>query len=59
MKTSTQPEEPAKRPAAGPKQGAPASHAAHAFRKDVSVRVTVRPVAETDELPEHGYGHGV
>jgi hypothetical protein len=41
--------------------GAPATYAAYASRKDVSVRVSVKAllVAEADELREEGYGHGV
>ena len=59
MKTPTQPEEPAKRPQPAPERGAPASYAAHAVRKNVRVRVTVKPAGEADELREHGYGFGV
>ena len=59
MQMPTKPDEPSKPPQPAPKQGAPASHAAHAERKNVSVRVLVRPANESDELPEHGYGHGV
>jgi hypothetical protein len=59
MKTSTKPEDPAKQPSAA-ERGAPFTYAAHAVRKNVSVRVLVKPTAaESDELPEHGYGHGV
>ena len=41
--------------------GAPPTYAAYASRKDVSVRVSVRAllVAESEELREEGYGHGV
>jgi hypothetical protein len=40
--------------------GAPPTYAAYASRKDVSVRVSVRPVlVEAEELREEGYGHGV
>jgi hypothetical protein len=53
-------DEPSKPAQPAPKQGAPASYAAHADRKNLSVRVLVRPVnGESDEVPEHGYGHGV
>jgi hypothetical protein len=60
MNTSTQPDEPAKRPQPAPDRGSPTSSPAHAVRKDVAVRVTVSPTPpESDELREHGYGHGV
>jgi hypothetical protein len=60
MKTSTQPDEPAKRPPTRPERGSPTSAPAHAVRKDVAVRVTVSAAPpESDELREHGYGHGV
>jgi hypothetical protein len=60
MKTSNQPAEPAKRPQPAPERGSPATDAAHAVRKNVAVRVTVVTApAESDELREHGYGHGV
>lgn len=59
MKMSPKPEEPAKKPS-GADRGAPFTYAAHAVRKDLSVRVLVKPAnVESDELPEHGYGHGV
>ena len=59
MKMSTRPEEPAKQPS-GADRGAPSTYAAHAVRKNVSVRVLVKPTqTETEELREHGYGHGV
>ena len=59
MKMSTKPEEPAKQPSAADR-GAPGTYAAHAVRKNVSVRVSVKPApGESDELREHGYGHGV
>lgn len=59
MKTSTRSEEPAKRPTA-PERGAPATHAAQALRKNLSVRVLVKPTPnDSEELREHGYGHGV
>jgi hypothetical protein len=55
----TKPEEPAKRPAPA-ERGAPPTYAAYALRKNLSVRVLVKPAAgEADELGEHGYGHGV
>ena len=55
----TKPEEPAKQPTR-PTHGAPFTYAAHAVRKNLSVRVLVKPApAEPDELREHGYGHGV
>jgi hypothetical protein len=61
MKMPTKPEDPAKRPQQSPERGAPASYAVHAVRKDVTVRVLVKPTApaESEELREHGYGHGV
>lgn len=60
MTMPTRPEEPAKRPASAAERGAPSTYAAHAVRKNLSVRVIVKPApAEADELPEHGYGHGV
>ena len=60
MKTSTRPDEPVKRPQPGPDRGSPTSAPAHAVRKDVAVRVTVLAAPpESDELREHGYGHGV
>jgi hypothetical protein len=60
MKMPTKRDEPSKRPQPAPTQGAPASYAAHAERKNLSVRVLVRPTGgESEELPEHGYGHGV
>jgi hypothetical protein len=60
MKMSTKPEDPAKRPQPAADRGAPPTYAAHAVRKNVSVRVLVKPsAAENDELREHGYGHGV
>jgi hypothetical protein len=59
MKSSTPPQEPAKQPT-GADRGAPATYAAHAVRKNLTVRVRVAPApAENDELREHGYGHGV
>jgi hypothetical protein len=59
MKMSTKPEEPAKQPSAADR-GAPTTYAAHAVRKNVSVRVLVKPTpSEVEELREHGYGHGV
>jgi hypothetical protein len=60
MKTSMRHDDPAKRPQPLPTRGAPATYQAHAVRKDVAVRVLVRnTTSEPDELPEHGYGHGV
>lgn len=59
MKTSTQPDEPAKRPQPGPGRGAPPTDAAHAVRKSVAMGVPVPTPREPDELREHGYGHGV
>jgi hypothetical protein len=61
METPAKRQEPARpleRPAA---PGAPATYAAYASRKDVSVRVSVRSplVPEAEELREEGYGHGV
>lgn len=60
MNPSTQQDEPAKRPQPAPDRGAPRTYSAHAERKNVAVRVVVQPApAESDELREHGYGHGV
>lgn len=59
MKTSSKPEEPAK-PQSAADRGAPPTYAAHADRKNLSVRVLLAPApGEADEQPEHGYGHGV
>ena len=58
MQMSSKREEPAKPTAA--ERGAPATYAAHAFRKNLTVRVAVKPApGEGDEIREHGYGHGV
>ena len=51
--------EPTKRIQPAPERGAPASYAAHAFRKNVSVKVLVKPSSPDSEEREHGYGHGV
>jgi hypothetical protein len=59
MNMPAKPEDPAKRSASAADRGAPSTYAAYAVRKNVSVRVWVKPAAESDELPEHGYGHGV
>ena len=60
MQTSTRRDDPSKRQPSPPERGAPATYAAHAFRKNVSVRVVVKPTAhEPEELREPGYGHGV
>jgi hypothetical protein len=60
MKMPTRPEEPAKQQPTAAERGAPPTYAAHAVRKNVSVRVWVKPApADADELREHGYGHGV
>jgi hypothetical protein len=60
MKMPTRPDQPAKRPQAGADRGVPPTYAAHAVRKDLSVRVLVKPTpGEADELREDGYGHGV
>lgn len=60
METSKKADEPVKRPQNVPEKGAPATYAAHAMRKDVTVRVSVTaPAPEHEELREHGYGHGV
>lgn len=61
MKPAPKQDEPAKRTTAAPERGAPPTYAAHATRKDLTVRVSLRvpPSAENDELGEHGYGHGV
>ena len=59
MQTPTKCEDSGKRPVPSPQRGAPSTHAAHAVRKNVTVRVSVKAAAENEELPEHGYGHGV
>jgi hypothetical protein len=60
MHAPTKPDEPARRPSTGPERGAPPTHAAHAVRKDISVRVSVKtPAVEPEEIREEGYGHGV
>ena len=59
MKMPAKPEDPAKRPQSAADRGAPPTYAAHAVRKNLSVRVLLKPSTEADELPEHGYGHGV
>jgi hypothetical protein len=60
MQMSTRREEPSNRPGKAPERGAPATYAAHAFRKNLAVRVLVKPSRpEPEELREEGYGHGV
>ena len=60
MKMPTRPEDPAKRPQPAPERGAPATYAVHADRKNLTVRVLVKPTPpDSEELREHGYGHGV
>ena len=60
MKMPTKPQDPAARQQTGPERGAPTTYAAHAVRKNVAVRVLVKPTTpESEELREHGYGHGV
>jgi hypothetical protein len=61
MRTTTKRDEPSQRADAAKKRGAPPTYAAHAVRKDVTVRVSVKSpqTPETEELREHGYGHGV
>ena len=61
METPAERTEPAKRPEQSPAPGAPATCAAYASRKDVAVRVSVRPLpaGDAEELREDGYGHGV
>jgi hypothetical protein len=60
MKMSTRNEDPAKRPQMSPERGAPATYAVYAVRKNLTVRVMVKPSAtDSEELREHGYGHGV
>jgi hypothetical protein len=59
MKSTSKSDEPAK-PQASAERGAPFTYAAHATRKNLAVRVLVKPASpEADELREHGYGHGV
>lgn len=60
MQVPTKRDDPSEQSQPAPKQGAPASHAAHAERKNVPARVLARPTAgELEELREDGYGHGV
>ena len=60
MQKPTRRDEPSKRPEAPSERGAPDTYAAHAFRKNLAVRVMVKaPSPEPEELREHGYGHGV
>ena len=60
MKMPTRPEEPAKPAQSGAERGVPPTYAAHARRKNLTVRVLVKPApGEAEELREHGYGHGV
>lgn len=57
MKMPSKSDEPAKQPAKS-ERGAPFT--AQAFRKNLAVRVKVKSApGDADELPEHGYGHGV
>ena len=60
MQGTTKRDEPAKRPTPSQGRGTPATGPMHSVRKDVTVRPFVSPpLPETDELKEHGYGHGV
>ena len=60
MQIPTKRDEAVQRPSTAPKRGAPATYAAHALRKDVSVRVfVVSKTPDHEELREPGYGHGV
>ena len=61
MNSMASPKEPAKRGEQPADRGVPPSYAAHAVRKDVTVRVSLTPPSpqEGEELKEHGYGHGV
>ena len=60
MHGTTKRDEPAKRPTPHSDHGTPPTGSMHSVRKDVSVRLFVSPpVPESDELKEHGYGHGV
>jgi hypothetical protein len=60
MQTTNKRDEPVKRPQPAPGRGSPSTHAAQSLRKTVTVRVAVPdPRADSDELKEHGYGHGV
>jgi hypothetical protein len=60
MPGTTKRDEPAKTPTPTQDRGTPATGTMHSVRKDVTVRLFVSPpVPETDELKEHGYGHGV
>jgi hypothetical protein len=61
METQSQRATETPRPQQAPGPGAPATYAAHAVRRDVSVRVSVKTTAasEPEEPGEQGYGHGV
>jgi hypothetical protein len=60
MQGTTKQDEPAKPPAPPQGRGTPSTGAVHSVRKDVTVRLSVSaPFPESDEIKEHGYGHGV
>ena len=59
MQGTTKRDEPAKQPTPSQDRGTPATGTMHSVRKDVTVRLFVPPFPESDELKEHGYGHGV
>ena len=60
METQSGQQKPVPKPQPAPPMGAPATYAAHAVRRDVSVRVSIRaPLGDGEELREDGYGHGV
>jgi hypothetical protein len=60
MQGTTKQDEPAKRPAPEQGRGTPSTGAVQSVRKDVTVRLSLSPpYPESDEIKEHGYGHGV
>jgi hypothetical protein len=60
MYTQVKRDEPSKPVQPSPQRGEPPTYAAHAVRKDVTVRVSVAPPQSHDtEEREDGYGHGV
>ena len=61
MNSMASQKEPAKRGEQPTDRGVPSTYAAHAVRKDVTVRVSLTPPSpqEAEELKEDGYGHGV
>ncbi len=60
MQGTTKQDEPAKRPTPAQGRGTPSTGTVQSVRKDVTARLSVPPASpETDEIKEHGYGHGV